>query len=64
MLEYETLTGNEIFKVLSGKPLNRDIDDFDEPEDPKNKDSLTAIPKTGADRRGKKGGGYKPQPQG
>jgi len=64
LLEYETLTGNEIFKVLSGKPLNRDIDDFDEPEDPKNKDSLTAIPKTGADRRGKKGGGYKPQPQG
>ncbi len=32
LLEYETLTGNEISRVLAGKALNRDIDDFDEPE--------------------------------
>ena len=33
LLEYETLTGSEITQVLSGKPLNRDLDDFDEPDD-------------------------------
>ena len=27
LLEYETLTGPEIVKVISGKPLNRDDDD-------------------------------------
>jgi cell division protease FtsH len=65
LLEYETLTGNEITKVLSGKPLNRDSDDFDEPDDPKNKGSLTAVPKAGlSSKRPKKGGGYKPQTQG
>jgi cell division protease FtsH len=65
LLEYETLTGNEITKVLSGKPLNRDSDDFDEPDDPKNKSSLTAVPKAGlSSKRPKKGGGYKPQTQG
>ena len=63
LLEYETLTGNEISRVLAGKPLNRDSDDFDEPEDPRSKDSVTAIPKSGTNRSGKKGGGYKPQPQ-
>ncbi len=64
LLEYETLTGNEITKVLAGKALNRDSDDFDEPDDPKAKDSVTAIPKSGSNRSGKKGSGYKPQTQG
>jgi cell division protease FtsH len=62
LLEYETLTGSEITRVLSGKPLNRDLDDFDEPDDKQNKNSVTSIPKTGATGR-KKGGGLKSQPQ-
>ncbi len=62
LLEYETLTGSEITQVLSGKPLNRDLDDFDEPDDKQNKNSVTSIPKTGIDGR-KKGGGLKSQPQ-
>jgi len=62
LLEYETLTGSEITQVLSGKPLNRDLDDFDEPDDKHNKDSVTSIPKTGTRGR-KKGGDLKSQPQ-
>ena len=62
LLEYETLTGNEITQVLSGKQLNRDLDDFDEPEDKQNNNSVTSIPKTGTNGR-KKGGGLKSQPQ-
>ena len=62
LLEYETLTGSEITQVLSGKPLNRDLDDFDEPDDKQNKNSVTSIPKTGITGR-RKGGGLKSQPQ-
>ncbi len=62
LLEYETLTGSEITQVLSGKPLNRDLDDFDEPDDKQDKSSVTSIPKTGTNGR-KKGGGLKSQPQ-
>ncbi len=62
LLEYETLTGSEITQVLSGKPLNRDLDDFDEPDDKQDKSSVTSIPKTGTAGR-KKGGGLKSQPQ-
>ena len=62
LLEYETLTGSEITQVLSGKPLNRDLDDFDEPDDKQSKNSVTSIPKTGITGR-KKGGGLKSQPQ-
>ena len=62
LLEYETLTGSEITQVLSGKQLNRDLDDFDEPDDKQNNNSVTSIPKTGTNGR-KKGGGLKSQPQ-
>ena len=62
LLEYETLTGSEITQVLSGKPVNRDLDDFDEPDDKQDKSSVTSIPKTGTTSR-KKGGGLKSQPQ-
>ena len=62
LLEYETLTGSEITQVLSGKPLNRDLDDFDGPDDKQNKNSVTSIPKTGITGR-RKGGGLKSQPQ-
>jgi len=45
LLEYETLTGAEIKRVMAGEPLNRDDDDgMDIP--PTSGTSVTAIPKT------------------
>lgn len=45
LLEYETLTGAEIKRVMAGEPLNRDEDDgMDIP--PTSGNSVTAIPKT------------------
>lgn len=45
LLEYETLTGAEIKKVMAGEPLNRDEDDgMDIP--PTSGNSVTSIPKT------------------
>ncbi len=44
LLEYETLTGNEITKVINGETLNRDDDSDDTPDG--NVPSLTAVPKT------------------
>ena len=63
LLEYETLTGNEITKVMNGESLIRaeDIDDIDDND---NTPSLIAVPKSGAKNKPKKGGGgLKPQPQ-
>ncbi|ARE39794.1 Cell division protein FtsH [Rhodovulum sp. P5] len=45
LLEYETLTGPEIMKVINGEPLNRG-DDEDTPPQSGNAPSVTAIPKT------------------
>ncbi|SNT34125.1 ATP-dependent zinc metalloprotease FtsH [Tropicimonas sediminicola] len=45
LLEYETLTGPEIQKVINGEPLNRGDDD-DSHADSGSTPSLTAIPKT------------------
>ena len=45
LLEYETLTGAEITKVINGEPLNRGDDDQDSTPSG-NAPSLTAIPKT------------------
>ena len=59
LLEYETLTGAEIKKVMEGQPLNRDEDDNDgEGGVP----SLTAIPKTKP--KTNEGGGMEPEPAG
>ncbi len=45
LLEYETLTGAEIKRVMAGEPLNRDDDDgMDIP--PASGNSVTAVPKT------------------
>ncbi|MBL4750980.1 MAG: ATP-dependent zinc metalloprotease FtsH [Amylibacter sp.] len=44
LLEYETLTGDEIKKVIAGKPLNRGQDDDE--EDSGSAPSVTAVPKT------------------
>jgi len=46
LLEYETLTGNEITKVIAGEPLNRGDDDEDDTSNPSGTASITAIPKT------------------
>ncbi|QPH55675.1 ATP-dependent zinc metalloprotease FtsH [Pontivivens ytuae] len=61
LLEYETLTGNEITKVINGEPLNRGSDD-DTP-DTGGKPSITAIPKVGKNRpEGDGAGDPEPQP--
>ena len=46
LLEYETLTGAEIKRVMAGEKLNRDDEDDDVDLTPKSGDSVTAIPKT------------------
>ena len=43
LLEYETLTGDEITKVIAGEPLNRGDDDMDTP-DTGGPASVTAMP--------------------
>lgn len=57
LLEYETLTGDEIRKVIEGEPLKRGGDD-DAPSGG-GAPSLTAIPKTG---KPKAEGGMEPEP--
>ncbi|WP_341211985.1 ATP-dependent zinc metalloprotease FtsH [uncultured Limimaricola sp.] len=60
LLEYETLTGNEITRVIAGEPLNRgDDDDGTKPEAGGGGASVTAIPKT---RKPKPTDGGVPEP--
>ena len=59
LLEYETLTGPEIQKVINGEPLNRGDDADDVP--PSGGSSVTAIPKTKP--RKPKDGGIEPEPE-
>ncbi len=61
LLEYETLTGAEIVKVMKGEALNRDEDEDDTPPEG-NKPSLTAVPKTKPKRKPDDGGGMEPEP--
>ncbi|MDF1872240.1 ATP-dependent zinc metalloprotease FtsH [Vannielia sp.] len=60
LLEYETLTGAEITKVMKGEPLNRGDDDDGASGETDDKPSLTAIPKTKPKPKG--GGGMEPEP--
>jgi cell division protease FtsH len=60
LLEYETLTGPEIRKVINGDPLDRGDDSGEEPRTPPGGASVIAIPKT-AKGRGKEGG-LEPEP--
>lgn len=59
LLEYETLTGSEIQKVIDGKPLNRgqDDDEMDDGSAP----SVTAVPKT-TKKRKPRDPGMEPEP--
>ena len=59
LLEYETLTGDEIRKVINGEPLKRGDDEDDTP-DQGNAASVTAIPKTKPKPRS--GSGLEPEP--
>jgi cell division protease FtsH len=59
LLEYETLTGDEIRKVIAGQPLDSGTDGGTPPSG--DAPSLTAIPKT-AKPRTPKGGGLEPTP--
>ncbi|MEO0342096.1 MAG: ATP-dependent zinc metalloprotease FtsH [Pseudomonadota bacterium] len=47
LLEYETLTGDDIKKVMAGEPLGGDDNDGDKPSAP----SVTAVPKTKPKRK-------------
>ena len=60
LLEYETLTGDEITKVIAGKPIDIDDDGDDEPKG--GKPSLAAIPKTAKTKPPKSDGGMEPEP--
>jgi cell division protease FtsH len=58
LLEYETLTGTDIKRVIAGEPLNREDDET--PTHPGG-GSVTAIPKT-TKPRGSGEGGLEPDP--
>ncbi|MCT4557492.1 MAG: ATP-dependent zinc metalloprotease FtsH [Pelagimonas sp.] len=58
LLEYETLTGAEIKRVMNGEPPHKDDDDGDADEKP----SLTAIPKTKPKTKPTGDGGMEPEP--
>lgn len=60
LLEYETLTGNEITKVIAGEPLNRGDDADDTP--PSDGNSITAVPKTKPKKPKASDGGMEPEP--
>ena len=58
LLEYETLTGVEIEKVMNGGTLNRDTEDDDSSSG--DASSITAVPKSGK-KPPKRDGGLRPQ---
>ncbi|MEL6640605.1 MAG: ATP-dependent zinc metalloprotease FtsH [Pseudomonadota bacterium] len=60
LLEYETLTGSEITRVIAGEPLNRDEDADDTP--PSGGSSVTSIPKTKPKKPKSNDGGMEPEP--
>ncbi|MEL6607482.1 MAG: ATP-dependent zinc metalloprotease FtsH [Pseudomonadota bacterium] len=60
LLEYETLTGPEIIKVMNGEPLNRNDDD--DGIDTGGGASVTAIPKKSKKPKATDTGGLEPEP--
>jgi cell division protease FtsH len=52
LLEYETLTGDEIKRVVAGEPLNRNDDGGSTPPSGNAPSSVTAIPKAGRPKPG------------
>jgi len=64
LLEYETLTGDEIKKVMNGEKLHRE-DGLDDLDDSGTGSSLVSVPKSGSKKPPRKKGGedLSPQPQ-
>ncbi len=62
LLEYETLTGPEILRVINGEPLGRD-DDADHAGPSGNAPSVAAIPKTSRPRPRRNKGDGLPDPE-
>ena len=60
LLEYETLTGDEIKRVMNGEPPQASDDDEGSAPSAEDKPSVTAIPKTKP--RNKPDGGMEPEP--
>ena len=60
LLEYETLTGPEIARVMRGEALDRGDDDSDTPTS--GTPSVAAVPKTRGRKRGDEDGGLEPEP--
>ena len=63
LLEYETLTGSEITKVINGEPLNRGDDDDGPAADKGSGASVTDIPKTTKPRKPRTDDGHGPEPE-
>ena len=63
LLEYETLTGEEIRRVIRGEPPHVDPDEDDTP-DAGSAPSVTAIPKTKPKSRPSSDPGLEPEPTG
>lgn len=59
LLEYETLTGKEIGRVIAGLPLNRGSDD-DTPQD--GPSGVASIPRAGKSARPREDNGLEPEP--
>jgi len=64
LLEYETLTGSEITRVIAGEPLNRGQDEDDGPTGDSGPPGIVAIPKTSRPKRKttEEDGGMEPEP--
>ncbi len=62
LLEYETLTGEEIQRVIRGEPPHIDDDDDGGKPSIEDKPSLTAIPKARKKKRDGGDGGMEPEP--
>jgi len=60
LLEYETLTGDEIKRVIKGETINKDSDEDDTPVGG-SPESVTAVPKT-KKAKPKSSGGMEPEP--
>ncbi|MCP5036616.1 MAG: ATP-dependent zinc metalloprotease FtsH [Rhodobacteraceae bacterium] len=61
LLEFETLTGEEIERVMRGEPPHVDEDDEDKPDEG-SAPSVTAVPKTKPRAKPKDDGGLEPEP--
>ncbi len=64
LLEYETLTGDEIKRVMKGEPPHVDEDDEGDKPDEGSAPSVTAIPKTKPRKKPDADGGLEPEPTG